>query len=122
MAEENINQILGIEESSNNESQTPALEAQTAPQSNAAENVLNVIANVVLWVGLIVTLFCLFTLTTTKVVDPTYHYSIHYDTVFNPGGLVISVGVLLSTVTTWALLKVVANISKNLKEINAKMN
>lgn len=119
MAEENVNEILGIEEQV----------VETAPQQdkaeqnsdNSAENALSVIANIVLWVGIIGTVFCLFTLTTTKVVDPTYKYSIHYDTIFNPGGLAVSVGVLISTIMSWALLKVIANISKTLKEINSKM-
>ncbi len=120
MAEEKVNEVLGIDESNvtiNSDCSQPYSDAE----SNAAESTLNVIAIIVLWAGIIGTVFCLFTLTTTKVVDPTYHYSIHYDTVFNPAGLAISIGVLVSTLTTWALLRVVANISKTLKEINAKM-
>lgn len=120
MAEENINTVLGIEENSENKSVQSDNEIQSI-ENNAAENALKTIASIVLWVGIICTIFCLFTLTTTKVVDPTYHYSIHYDTIFNPGGLAISIGVLLSTVTTWALLRVIANISTTLKEINSKM-
>lgn len=115
MAEENVNEVLGIEETSSMENN------ETQNTSNAAENTLNTIAAIVLWVGIIGTIFCLFTLTTTKVVDPTYHYSIHYDTIFNPSGLAISIGVLLSTLISWALLKVIANISITLKEINSKI-
>lgn len=121
MAEENVNEVLGIEESSNLNANDSNTESNSETESNAAENTLNVIAGIVLWVGIIGTIFCLFTLTTTKVVDPTYHYSIHYDTIFNPAGLAISIGVLLSTLTTWAVLKVLVNISKSLKEINAKI-
>ena len=121
MADENINEVLGIEESPNPNSPSYQ-EMESEPTSNnAAENTLNVIAGIVLWVGIIGTIFCLFTLTTTKVVDPTYHYSIHYDTIFNPSGLAVSIGVLLSTLTTWAVLKVIANISISLKEINSKI-
>lgn len=116
MAEENVNKILGIEESVNNGDS----EIQSTT-SNAAENTLYKIAAIVLWVGIIGTVYCLFTLTTTKVIDPTYHYSIHYDTIFNPSGLAISVGVFLSTLISWALLKVIANISITLKEINSKI-
>lgn len=119
MAEENISEILGIEEQSSNSSPHPG--SIGSAQDNSSENALATIANIVLGVGIVGTLFCLVTLTTTKVVDPTYHYSVHYDTVFNPGGLAISVGVLFSTITTWALLRVIANISKTLKEINSKM-
>lgn len=122
MAEENINEVLGIEDSSKNSINNSAPEESGNSIDNVAENTLTTIAGIVLWVGIIGTIFCLFTLTTTKVVDPTYTYSIHYDTIFNPAGLVISIGVLLSTITTWALLKVIANISKTLKEINSKMH
>lgn len=121
MVEENINEIFGIENAKNTNSNDSNNESYSEPENNVAENTLNVIAGLVLWVGIIGTIFCLFTLTTTKVVDPTYHYSIHYDTIFNPAGLAISIGVLISTLTTWAVLKVVVNISKTLKEINTKM-
>lgn len=122
MAEENINNILGIEDSSTDSINSSVQEESGNSIDNVAENTLTTIAGIVLWVGIIGTIFCLFTLTTTKVVDPTYTYSIHYDTIFNPAGLAISIGVLLSTITTWALLKVIANISKTLKEINSKMH
>ena len=128
MSEENINEILGIEETTSESSKkqgifdnVPETEKDNNNQSNAAENTLKVIATVVLWAGIIGTIFCLFTLTTSKVVDPTYHYSTHYDTIFNPAGLAISIGVLVSTLTMWAMLKVIANISTTLKEINSKM-
>lgn len=121
MAEENVNEILGIEDTTpQNGTTSDDMEAIVSP-NNSTENALNVIAGIVLWGGIIATVFCLFALTTTKVVDPTYKYSIHYDTVFNPGGLVISIGVFLSTLTTWALLRVIANISTTLKQINSKM-
>lgn len=122
MAEENINEVLGIDDSSMDSINSSAQEERGNSIDNVAENTLTTIAGIVLWVGIIGTIFCLFTLTTTKVVDPTYTYHIHYDTIFNPAGLAISIGVLLSTITTWALLKVIANISKTLKEINTKIH
>lgn len=85
------------------------------------ESKLNKLSNVVLWGGIVCTIFCLFTLTTTKTVDPTYHYSIHYDSTFNPMGLVISAGVLISSLVASVFLKVVANISETLKDINSKI-
>lgn len=121
MAEENINELLDIEESSKENSRTVPINAINKSGNDVAEYTLNTIAKVVLWVGIIGTIFCLFTLTTTKVVDPTYKYSIHYDTIFNPGGLAISIAVLISSIITWALLRVIANISKTLKEINSKL-
>lgn len=117
MAEENLNEVLGIEETPEH-LETSENEVNS---NNAAENTLNVIAGIVLWVGIIGTVFCLFTLTTTKVVDPNYTYSVHYKSIFNPSGLAVSVGVLLSSLTTWAVLKVIANISISLKEINSKI-
>lgn len=127
MADGNINDVLGIEEMPE---QNNTSEYETNA-NNAAENTLNIIANIVLWVGIIITIVCLFTLTTNKVVDPAYTYAIEYDiaqyetvqykTVFNPSGLAVSIGVLLSSLTTWAVLKVITNISISLKEINAKI-
>lgn len=120
MAEENVNELLGIEETSH-VSENRFSQKKSDSQNNAAENTLNVIATIVLWVGIISTLLCLFFLTTTKELDSNYYYSIHYTTVFNPAGIYISIGVLLSTLTTWSLLKVIVNISRTLKEINSKL-
>ena len=119
MAEENVNEVLGIEDTTSQNGTTADDAEVTVSPNNSAENALNVIAAIVLWCGIIATVFCLFALTTTKVVDPTYKYSIHYDTIFNPSGLVISIGVFLSTLTTWSLLRVIANISMTLKQINS---
>lgn len=121
MADEKINEVLGIEE--NSEAKDSTSQEVEALTNNAAENTLKTVANIVLWIGCIGTFFCLCfcTHTTTKVVDPTYEYIIHYDSTFNPAGLAVSVGVLLSSVTTWAVLKVIANISISLKEINSKI-
>lgn len=103
MAKENVNEVLGIEDATpQNGTTSDDTEAIVSP-NNSVENALNVIASIVLWGGIIATVFCLFALTTTKVVDPTYKYSIHYDTIFNPSGLVISIGVFLSTLTTCGL-------------------
>ena len=121
MSEENVNEVLGIDESSPKvETESNSVAGNDTP-NNAAENTLTAIATLVLWLGIIGTIFCLFTLTTIKVVDPSYTYSLHFETVFNPGGLAISVGVFISTLISWSLLKVVANISMTLKEINSKL-
>lgn len=125
MSEENVTNFSGNEKSTFVPPTNPDFFTNSQDDSsydiNSAENTLKGISTFVLWAGIIGTLVCLFTLTTTKVVDPTYQYSIHYDTVFNPEGLVISFGVLISSITTWSLLRVIANISTSLKEINAKM-
>lgn len=121
MADENINDVLGIEETPKENVPTSQEMEYESTTNNAAENTLNVIAGIVLWVGIIGTVFCLFTLTTTKVVDPNYTYSVHYKSIFNPAGLAVSIGVLLSSLATWAVLKVISNISISLKEINSKI-
>lgn len=120
MAEENVNELLGIEDTSH-VLENSFSRKKSVTQNNAAENTLNVIATIVLWVEIISALLCLFFLTTKEEMDTNYYYSIHYTTVFNPVGIYMSIGVLLSTLTTWSLLKVIVNISKTLKEINSKL-
>lgn len=115
MAEENINEIFEIEET-----ERPDVEPVKSC-SFAAENTLNVIAGIILWVGILCTIVCLFTITTRKAMYGTSIYDMECHRVFNLGGLVVSIGVFLSTLTSWALLKVMANISRSLKEINSKI-
>jgi len=82
----------------------------------SAENTLKVIAIIVLIGGIISTIICLFTIV---VVDSgKYHYI--DDKVFNPAGLATTIGVLLISLTIWASLIVLSNISVSLKEINSK--
>ncbi len=112
-------QIRNIEESEYvNENRFSRM--KSVYQNNAAENTLSVIATIVLWMGIISALLCLFFLSTKEEIDTNY-YGIHYNTVFTPVGIYVSIGVLLSTLTTWSFLKVIANISKTLKEINSKL-
>ena len=81
----------------------------------SAERTLKIIASIVLVVGIIATIILL---TTTVWVDIGVGIK---HVVFNPSALVITIGVLLSTLISWALLRVLANISINLKNINSKM-
>ena len=78
----------------------------------SAENTLKTIAVVVLVVGIIGTIVLLVTVWNDNSI---------YDKDFNSSALVGAIGVLLGTLITWALLKVLADISINLKEINSKM-
>lgn len=114
MAEDNVNEILGIEETTKEVAEKPVKSEEI---NNSAENTLVVIGNIVLAAGILVGVICLFTI--CWVDSGKYHYST--DIVFNPTGFAMTVGIILSSLLTWAVLKVVANISKTLKEINSKI-
>ena len=83
----------------------------------SAENTLKIIAVVVLVVGVIATLVLLVTIVWVD----SGRYSYSTDIVFNPAGFATTLAVFLSTLISWASLKVLADISINLKEINSKM-
>lgn len=117
MVDENINELLGVENSPISNNSTKNVEEANKQPSYTAETTLTVIANIVLVVGIIVGLICLFTI--CWVDSGKYSYS--RDTVFNPSGFMGTIGVFVSSIVTWAVLKVFANISTNLKQINAKM-
>ncbi|MEJ6682240.1 MAG: hypothetical protein QNL21_09115 [Flavobacteriales bacterium] len=82
----------------------------------SAENALQAIAATVLIGGIISTIICLFTI--VAVDSGKYEYI--DDKVFNPAGLATTIGVLLISLTIWASLKVLSNISVSLKVINTK--
>jgi len=82
----------------------------------SAENTLKVIATIILIGGIIGTLICLFTI--VMVQNPEYTYT--KDLIFNPMGFVTTVSVLLGSLTIWASLRVLSDISMNLKELNSK--
>lgn len=88
---------------------------ETVKTELSTESTLKTIANIVLAFGVIATIILL---TTTVWVDVGVYIT---DIVFNPSALVVSIGVLLGTLISWALLRVLADISINLKEINSKM-
>ena len=77
---------------------TNADTAQTTRSSTSAESVLRTIASIELWVGLIVALILLV-------------YSIDSDGWEGTG---IAIGVGVWSVTSWAILRVISNISTNL--------
>lgn len=82
----------------------------------SAENTLKSIADIVLIGGIISTIICLFTI----VVVDSGKYQYIEDKVFNPAGFATTLGILLISLTIWASLKVLSNISVSLKEINNK--
>ena len=83
----------------------------------SAEDTLTGVATFVLIAGIIATLVCACTIVVIR--DPSYTYIDEY--IFNPEGFAITLGVLLSTLISWASMKVLANISCTLKKINSKI-
>lgn len=67
-------------------------------ESTNAENVLTIVAYLTLIVGIIASV-----------------------TIIKKEDIVLGFGILISSVVTWAVLKVLCNISNNLHEINKKM-
>ena len=77
--------------------------------ATAAENTLNVIAIIVLVCGIIGALICLSTIAFVG----------RYND-FEPIGFVVSIGVLLTSLITWAILRIICEIAINLRQINNK--
>lgn len=111
--EENVNEALGIKEDAQLTQEAPKEE----PSNNGAENTLTTIANIVLVCGILASLICLFTIVWVK--NPAYTY--HDEYMFNPSGFATTVMILLSTLISWSFMKVLANISLTLKDINKKI-
>ena len=105
--EENVNEVLGVQETKENE--TVVEYADTYSH----EKTLKTIATIVLIVGIIATLICLFTITSTTNVNRWGDT----EKEFSMMGLLISILVGISSVTTWAILNVLSNISINLYKI-----
>lgn len=83
----------------------------------SAENTLKTIAVVILVIGIIATLVLLVTIVWVD----SGRYSYSTDIVFNPAGFATTLAVFLSTLISWASLRVLADISINLKKINSKV-
>jgi len=81
--------------------------------TTGAEVTLNTISIIVLVCGIIGTLICLFTITFVEECRGCGKE-------FSPIGFVISLGVLLTSLTTWATLKIICEIAMNLRQINNK--
>lgn len=79
--------------------------------NNDIEKALIVIANIVLALGIITDVLCFFKM--------VYTYTTHYT--FDSSGFITTIMVLFSSIISWCLMRVLANISMTLKEINKKM-
>ena len=114
--EENVNDVLGIstQESKTSENVESSNEVTI---DNSAENTLTTIATIILVCGIVATVVCFFYLSFYRV---TSYGSIRHDE-FYPAGFGTTIEVLAGTLISWAGLRVFANISKTLKEINSKL-
>lgn len=112
--EENINEVLGVATQTITSEETKTEENTV---DNSAENTLTTIATIVLVCGIIASVICLFTIVWIK--DPRYTY--HTEYMFNSSGFVTTIMVLFSSLISWSFMKVLANISITLKEMNRKI-
>ncbi len=124
---EDINNVLGVESSQKSETaeKNENIASNVSKDDNSAEGTLNTIAWITLIVGIIAAIICLCTVcwTTTTVVVEHYTYSddITQDvTTFNPMGFAMTIGIFLSSLASWAFMRVISNISLTLKEIKNK--
>ncbi len=126
MSEDVINE-MGFELKSENSKQTETAisgqqpqnktalinEEENAKQNNSPEKTLETIATVILCLGILASVVMLFTICFIQ--NPKYSYV--EEKIFNPSGFGITCGTLLSSLATWASMKVLANISLTLKDI-----
>lgn len=95
---------------------TKLKEVEIPQISTSAEDTLTTVGNVILVLGILATIILAFT---TVFVEVKVDW--HMESRFNPMGLALTVGTLLSTLATWAVLRVIANISLRLKAIQETM-
>ena len=115
MAENQENAFVSAVE----EPKVPTTPTQETETNLSAENTLNGIAVFTLIVGIIGAIVCLFTICWVEV--PKAGYTYLTEKVFSGSGFATTIGILIGSLATWALLKVIANISITLKEINKKI-
>lgn len=114
---EKIKEILGVNDNVFNEStSTENVCDKNTKKEVKAEATLQLIATIVLWCGIFLTIIFCFTIIFIK--DSTTNRSIY---IFNPNGLGVTIGTLLYSILCWSAMKVFANISITLKEINKKL-
>ena len=109
--EDNVNQILGVD---NNE--PTKQEVKETNPFNSEEKVLRIIANVILVVGVLTGIICLGELTMIDVGSGWIK-----STVFNAAGFAASVSIILTTLALWAGLRLIASVSRTLRNIDSKM-
>ena len=88
---------------------------QTNKDDSNAENALRAIAGIILALGIIATIICAFTITYTN--EGVYFV----EKKANIDGIITTITILFTSVVSWALMRVIADISTTLKEINKKI-
>lgn len=78
-----------------------------------AEKIASSIAIIILIVGILFSIFCLFTI--CWVDSGRYHYT--EDLVFNPAGFIATISILITSILQWAIIAILCNISESLKVI-----
>jgi len=86
--------------------------AEEVDDFDTYENTLSTIGNITLIVGLMCTLILFFSIV---FIDAPFGES-----EFNLTGFAITLSVLITTITTWAFLRVISSISINLRQLNNK--
>lgn len=89
----------------------------TPNEATTAEKALNVIATIVLILGIIGTVICSFSI----VFVDSGRYTYSEDIVFNPIGFVTTLGVLLISLTIWSILRIFSEIATNVRQSNNKI-
>ena len=95
---------------------TKLKEVEIPQISTSAEETLTTVGGIILAIGSAATVILAFTTLKTETYNGYYH-----EEQFNPMGLALTLGTLLSSLATWAVLRVIANISLRLKAIQETM-
>lgn len=115
MEEKNVNEVLGV--SSDNEKKEVA--TKETKVNNSAEETLTTVAFTILVLGIITTVICFFSICFVETLKPGYEYVTEKK--FNPAGFATTVMIFFTSLISWSIMKVLANISLTLKEMNQKM-
>ena len=91
-------------------------------RSNSAENIITIVANTILILGIITAAIWIYRFGYTETLKYN-KYSGEYDEIgkINLEALLISAIIFIASLVQWAFIKVIANISLNIKDINNKL-
>lgn len=118
---ENVNEFLGISPGEETKTEKSVQNTNLVNSRDKAEHTLIKVAKLVLIVGILATIFCLFTIVLVK--NPEYYSGYSSEKyIFSPNGFITTIAILLSSVISWSFMTVVANISLTLKDINKTVN
>lgn len=110
--EEHVDEILGIKE------ENPVTEIASSKSEMSDENMLKIIANVILVVGIIASIVLLFTVAIVQVqIQDEYSYLTKTETRWSSAGFAITIGTFLFSIVLWSFFRVIINISISLKEL-----